>query len=121
MRKALREPLLHFVALGLLLFLWFEWRGGRSGSRHVVVTPGQIQHLAAGFARTWQRPPGDTELKALVDEYVKEELAAREAVAEGLDRDDPIVRKRLRQRLEFLAEDAAEAGAPTDAELQAWL
>jgi hypothetical protein len=121
MRNALREPLLHFLVLGLLLFLFFEWRGGASGPNRIVVTPGQIAHLASGFARTWQRPPIEEELKGLIDEYVKEEIATREAVASGLDRDDAIVRRRLRQKLEFLVEDAADPSPPDDTDLQRWL
>jgi PPIC-type PPIASE domain len=121
MRNALREPLLHFVVLGLLLFLYFEWRGGASASSRIVVTPGQIAHLASGFARTWQRPPTEEELKGLIDEYVKEEIATREAVASGLDRDDVIIRRRLRQKLEFLVEDSADQSTPDDADLQRWL
>ncbi len=122
MKKALREPLLHFLLLGLLLFAFFEWRGGgASGGSRIVITSGRLQHLTAGFVRTWQRAPTEDELKALVDEYVKEEMAAREAVANGLDRDDPLVRKRLRQKLEFLAEDAVEQAPPTDDDVRAWL
>jgi hypothetical protein len=121
MRKALREPLLHFLVLGLLLFAFFEWRGGGTGAGRIVVTAGQLQHFAAGFARTWQREPTEAELKGLVDEYVREEMAAREAFVEGLDRDDAIIRKRLRQKLEFLVEDAVDQAPPTEADLQAWL
>jgi hypothetical protein len=121
MRNALREPLLHFVVMGLLLFAFFEWRGGGSGAGRIAVTSGQLQHFAAGFARTWQREPTEAELKGLVDEYVKEEMAAREAFVEGLDRDDAIIRKRLRQKLEFLVEDAVDQAPPTEADLQAWL
>jgi hypothetical protein len=121
MRNALREPLLHFLVLGLLLFLLFEWRGGGSGSGRVVVTAGQIAHLASGFARTWQRPPTEEELKGLVDELVREEIAAREAVAEGLDQDDTLIRRRLRQKLEFLVEDASDPSPPEDADVKRWL
>jgi hypothetical protein len=121
MRNALREPLLHFVVLGLLLFLFFEWRGGGPGSSRIVVTPGQIAHLASGFARTSQRPPSEEELKGLIDDYVKEELATREAIASGLDRDDAIIRRRLRQKLEFLVEDAVDPSPPSDADLRRWL
>jgi hypothetical protein len=86
-----------------------------------VVTSGQVQHLAAGFARTWQRSPSEGELKGLLDEYVKEEIAVREATAMGLERDDTVVRRRLRQKLEFLADESAEKSAPTDAEVRGWV
>ncbi len=121
MKNLLREPLVHFLALGAVLFLVAGWKGGSgSGSTRIVVTRGEIEHLTAGFERTWQRPPTDAELKGLVDEFVKEEIAAREASAMGLDRDDTVVRRRLRQKFEFLAEEDA-AGPPSDAELKAYL
>ena len=107
MKALLREPLVHFLLLGGLLFLFFEWRGsGGPTSSRIVITPGLVEHLASGFGRTWQRPPTDAELKGLIDDYVKEEIATREAVGMGLDRDDTIIRRRLRQKLEFLVEDA---------------
>ena len=113
---------MHFLVLGGLLFLAFNWRGGGGpGSSRIVITPGQIDSIAAGFARTWQRPPTEQELKGLLDDYVREEIAAREAMAAGLDRDDTIIRRRLRQKLEFVAEDSIDATSPTDVELQAWL
>jgi len=123
MKRLLREPLVQFLLLGALLFVYFEWKGGGSGpgSTRISITPGLVEHLASGFARTWQRPPTDVELKGLIDDHVKEEIATREAVAMGLDRDDTIIRRRLRQKLEFLVEDAVDQVPPTDAELQAWL
>ncbi len=122
MKKLLREPLVHFLLLGGLLFLFFAARGGSGGplSTRIAVTPGQVQHLAAGYARTWSRPPTGAELKGLIDEYVKEEIATREATALGLDRDDTVIRQRLRQKLEFLGGDSGSAAPPTDAEIAAW-
>ena len=117
-----REPLVHFLAIGALLFLVFNWRGGGGpSSNRIVITPGQIDSMVAGFGRTWQRPPTEQELKGLVDDYVREEMATREAMALGLDRDDTVIRRRLRQKLEFVAEDTIDAAPATDAELQAWL
>ena len=123
LKRLLREPLVQFLLLGALLFVYFEWKGGGSGpgSTRISITPGLVEHLASGFARTWQRPPTDVELKGLIDEHVKEEIATREATAMGLDRDDTIIRRRLRQKMEFLVEDAVDQVPPTDAELQAWL
>lgn len=106
--------------IGTLIFLVFFWWGG-SGSARIVITSGQIDSMAEGFTRTWQRPPSEQELKGLIDDYVREEIAAREAMAAGLDRDDTIIRRRLRQKLEFLAEDSIDMVTPTDAELQTWL
>ncbi|HXW07804.1 MAG TPA: peptidylprolyl isomerase [Vicinamibacterales bacterium] len=117
----LREPLVHFLAIGALLFVIFEWRGAGPASRRIVITPGQVEAMAAGFARTWQREPTEEELKGLIDEYVREEIATREAIAAGLDRDDTVVRRRLRQKWEFITEDSGDTSPPSDAELQAWL
>lgn len=124
LRKLLREPLLHFLAIGAAMFLYSHFAGSDSagpGSTRILITPGQIAHLEAGFTRTWSRPPTADELKAVLDEWVREEIAVREAMSAGLDRDDTVIRRRLRQKLEFLAEDEAEAKAPTDDELKAWL
>jgi hypothetical protein len=57
----------------------------------------------------------------LIDDYIREEVLYREALAMGLDRDDTIVRRRLRQKLEFLTEETVETVAPSDAELQTFL
>jgi len=116
-----REPLVHFLLLGAVLFVVFHWRGGGAAASRIVITPGQVESLSAAFTRTWQRPPTESELKGQIDEYVREEIATREAMAIGLDRDDTIIRRRLRQKLEFLAEDTLETAPPTDADLQEWL
>jgi PPIC-type PPIASE domain len=119
-RRWLREPLVHFLVLGALLFAASHWSGGTVSNR-IVITPGQIDSMVATFGRTWQRPPTEKELKGLVEDYVRDELATREGLALGLDRDDTVIRRRLRQKLEFLIEDSADASPVTDADLQAWL
>lgn len=119
LKRWLREPLVHFLALGALLFLAFQWWG--SSPQRIVITPGQQQALATQFERVWQRAPTDAELKHLVGEHVRGEVAAREAAAIGLDRDDIVIQRRLRQKLEFLAEETIEAAPPTDTELQGYL
>jgi hypothetical protein len=90
------------------------------GSR-IVVTPGQVDRLASSFAATWQRPPTERELQGLVADHIREEVYFREALALGLDRDDIIIRRRLRQKVEFLTQDLADAVDPTDQELRAFL
>lgn len=118
-RALWREPLLHFLVIGAVLFLVYEWKGG-DGADRVVITRAQIEHLRSGFTSASNRPPTDQELDGLIEEHVRDELAVREAQALGLDRDDTVLRQRLRQKLEFVAE-SAEPAVPTDAELQAWL
>lgn len=124
MKRLLKEPLFHFLLLGAGLFLAYGWTskpGSSSEPGKIVVTVGHVEHLAAGFATTWQRPPTDAELKGLVDDWVREEIATREAIAMGLDKDDTVIRRRLRQKLEFVSDDIAAQAEPTDAELKAYL
>ncbi len=123
MGRLLREPLLHFFALGALIFLASSLGHDRPDERstRIVVTRGQIAHLADGFARTWQRTPTAAELDGLVDEYVRDEIYYREGMALGIERDDSVIRRRLRQKMEFVVEDAAAGPPPSDAELQRYL
>ena len=121
-RSFLKEPLLHFLAIGAGLFLWFHLSGGSGvAENRIVITAGRIERLAASYAETWQRPPTEAELKALIDDWVREEIGVREAIAAGLDRDDAAIRLRLRQKLEGMAEAAAGGAPPTDTQLQTWL
>jgi|APFre7841882724_1041349.scaffolds.fasta_scaffold15135_2 hypothetical protein len=119
----LREPLLHFLIIGTGLFLLYQFtRGGNeSAPREIVISEPRVEALAENFARTWMRPPTTQELGGLVDDYVKEEVFYREAIAMGLDRDDTVIRRRLRQKMEFVSEDAAATAEPTDALLQQFL
>ncbi len=118
----LREPLVQFLLIGALLFVVFDLRGGDGDAeQRIVITPGQVDAMAAGWQRTWNRPPTEQELKTQIDELVREDIAVREARALGLDSDDTVIRRRLRRKFEFSAEDAFEAKLPTDAELQAFL
>jgi hypothetical protein len=122
-RKFLREPLVHFLALGAVVFLLSHFTVNRDDPQDgkIVVTPGKVEQLVTGFSRTWYRPPTQQELKGLVEDYIREEVLYREALAMGLDKDDTIVRRRMRQKLEFLTEDTTAAAPPTDQELQSWL
>ena len=122
MRRLLREPLLHFFCVGALLFTAYGWLhlGSSTVPNEIVVSRGQLHNLQLQFERVWQRPATKQELQGLVDNWVKEEIFYREGIAMGLDRDDPVVRRRVGQKLEFILESATPP-APTDAELQAWL
>jgi hypothetical protein len=120
-----REPFVHFLLLGVTLFGLYQWLGDRGDAvettREIIVSPGRIESLAVGFTRTWQRPPTDTELERLIQDYIREEVYYREAMALGLDRDDTIIRRRLRQKLEFVTDDVAAQVEPTDEQLRDYL
>ena len=118
--RLLREPLLHFLLLGGVLFAVF----GRGGSAttvdnpRIVVSDADIDRLAAGFTRTWHRPPEADELQAQIQDYIREEVLYRRRSRLGLDKDDTIIRRRLRQKMEFLFEDTVPP--PQEAELRAY-
>ena len=108
MKRIFKEPLVHFLLLGAGLFLVFSLMskpGNTPGSGNIIVTQGQIEHLAEGFTRAWQRPPTSEELAGLVRDWVREEICCREAMALGLDKDDTVIRRRLRQKMEFISDD----------------
>lgn len=121
--KFLREPLLHFVLLGAALFVGYQLLNPvpQTDPGQIVVSPGQIEHMITTFSRTWQRPPNEDEVKGLIDQYVREEVFAREAMKLGLDQNDVIIRRRLQQKMEFIADDFAAGVEPTEAELAAYL
>jgi PPIC-type PPIASE domain len=118
----LREPLFQFVLLGGALFGLFHLVDNRKAGapEKIVISSARIANLADGFARTWQRPPGTEELHGLVEDYIRDEVFYREGRAAGLDRDDVIIRRRVRQKMEFFAEDAS-VPEPDDAQLAAYL
>ncbi len=120
--RLLREPLVHFLLLGGGIFLAFGLlRGSGVGPRErIVVSSSQVEQLVEGFRRTWQRHPTRQELDGLIQDHILEEIYYREALALGLDQDDTIVRRRLRQKLEFLAEEVDESREPTEEELEAF-
>ncbi|HET6373019.1 MAG TPA: peptidyl-prolyl cis-trans isomerase, partial [Candidatus Polarisedimenticolia bacterium] len=121
-KRLLTEPLLHFLVLGALLFAGYRMvsRHETGPERLITVSRGEIDTMSAGFSSTYQRPPTDEEIKGLIDAYVREEILVREGVAMGLDRDDPMIRSRVRMKMEILVEEGAGLAEPSDAELQAY-
>lgn len=122
-REFLREPLLHFLLGGALIFAFFAWKGEPvdPASRTIDVSREVQAQIALTFERTMQRPPTDQELDGLIDQYVREEVLYREAIRLGLDVDDPVVRRRLAKKMDFLAAASAETAQPSDDELEAWI
>ncbi len=123
MKRLLAEPLLHFLLIGALLFALFAYVGTEEGARddRIVVSAGMVEHLSALFERTWNRPPTRQELEGLIDDHVREEAAYREGMGLGLDLDDAIIRRRIRQKMDFIAEDLATRVEPGDEELRSFL
>jgi hypothetical protein len=117
LRRVLREPLVHFLLAGALLFAVFG--GGEPEAtipdKEIFVTAADVERLGQIFERTWRRPPSDDELQKAVNDFVREEALYRTALSLGLDKDDTIIRRRLRQKMDFLFEDTVSV--PQDSEL----
>ena len=120
--KLLREPLLHFFVLGAALFVLFGWMndGAANSGSEIVVGSDTLDSLASTFEKTWQRPPTDDELQGLLAAWIREEVLYREGVAIGFDRDDVVIRRRVAQKMSFVA-DGMVPTVPDDSELQQWL
>src|SRR3972149_7669478 len=121
--QILREPLVHFLVLGAGIFFISGLLRNPEADKpdRIVVTAGHIRQIIEGWSRTWQRPPTPQELEGLIEDYIKEEVFYREALVLGLDRDDTIVRRRLRQKVEFLSEDMMGVPEPREEYLRRFL
>jgi peptidyl-prolyl cis-trans isomerase C len=119
----LREPLLQFLLIGLVLFAGYailQKRSGVPSSKQISLTLDDLRQIDVYFESQWHRAPTPQEFTSLVESKVREEVLYREALAMGLDKDDTIVKRRMAQKMQFLAEDVANSHEPTTAELKAW-
>ena len=117
----LRDPLVVFLLIGVSVFAFDRWRDpGNAALRVIEVTEAQVDGIRARWAAQFGRPATDEELRALIDEAVKEEILYREAQRLALDRDDAIVRRRLAQKMTFVLEDTAETEAPGEDDVAAY-
>jgi hypothetical protein len=120
LRNWLKEPLLHFLVIGTLLFVVFAVFNKQENAvdiKKIVVSAGDMERLAANWSKKWNRQPTEAELKGLIDSYIKEEVYYREALALGLDQDDTVLRRRLMQKMEFLSNDLADLNNPDETAL----
>jgi len=123
LKALIREPLVHFLVLGAGVFGLFALVGDRSEIEpdEIVVGAGQIERMSQAWRKTRMRPPTQPELEGLIRDYIKEEVLYREALALGLDQDNAVIRRHLRQKMEFLSEDIAAQTEPDEETLQAFL
>lgn len=120
--RLVREPLIHFMLLGFLLFALFAWvnRDAMYAPDEIVIDDSLVSSMQQQFANTWLREPTPEELQGLVENWTREEILFREGVALGLEVDDTVIRRRVVQKMEFITESMAET-PPTEVELKAWL
>lgn len=115
----LKEPLLHFLVLGAIIFgVYTQLNPPGPSDGEIIVSQGQQRHLVTAFSRTWNRPPTPQEFAGIVQDWIREEIAYREGLEMGLDGNDTIIRRRLRQKLELLAEDIVSFAPPTSKDLE---
>ena len=122
-KRWLREPLFHFLLIGLALFIAYSLiapKAPKTRSSRIELTKDDLNQLQISWAAQWQRPPNPEELRGLIDERVRQEILFREGIALGLDQGDEIIKRRVAQKMEFLAEDVSAISAPTSADLRAW-
>ena len=123
LKVILKEPLVHFLLIGAGLFLIYSFSNGPAdeNAKRIVVSSGQVEQMVSRFTQTWMRPPLDEEYDGLIENYVRDEIFYREALAMGLDRDDLTIKQRLRMKLEFLLEDLSSVSEIGDQELSDFL
>jgi parvulin-like peptidyl-prolyl isomerase len=124
MKRLLREPLIHFLLLGAALFVAYHYLQpsptASPSSKEIQLSVDELSQLAVLFQSQWRRDPTTEEFGHLVEQKVQSEVLYREALAMGLDKNDEIVKRRMAQKMQFLAEDVAASQEPTTAELKAW-
>ncbi len=121
--KLLREPLLHFFLIGAAIYGAYgifaaPVEEGGADERRIVVDEAQVDSFIATWQARWSRPPTRQELDGLINHFIRESIYYREAVAMGLDKDDPVTRRRMAQKLEFLTKDIAALKQPAEGELE---
>lgn len=121
--KLLKEPLVHFLGGALLVFAFFWATGTNRDPADYEITVGEtdIERLKAGWVQNFRRAPTQDELDSLIDQEVKEEIYYREALRLGLDRNDPLIRRRLFTKMRFLDNQEGSEDNPSDTLLQKWL
>ncbi len=120
-KSVIREPLVHFLLIGLALFLIYgKFSPKNDDSQRIVISQSVVNVISRQFTATWSRSPSSEELKNLIDGYIKDEILYREGTALGLERDDPVIKRRMRQKLEVIIEEQGSQ-APTDADLNDYL
>lgn len=124
LKRWLREPLLHFLLVGFGVFALYGALNPQAGvpvrPNRIQLTEDDLSQIVLVWTAQWRRPPTSAEMHSLIEAKVREEILAREALALGLDQGDTIVRRRLAQKMEFLAEDISGVRDPGAAELKAW-
>jgi hypothetical protein len=121
--KWLREPLLHFLFIGTAIYVLYGVVAEpvpEATDKTIVVRAGEVEWMRTSWQKRWNRPPTPEEFDGLVQQYIRETVLYREALTMGLNQHDQVIRRRLAQKLEFLAKDLVALVPPTEEELEAY-
>jgi hypothetical protein len=121
--KLLREPLVQFFFIGIFIYLLYAVFAEpvvEETDKTIVVSTGELEWMNASWQKRWNRPPTAEELNGLVQQYIKETVLYREALTMGLNQHDTVIRRRLAQKMEFLARDLVALTQPSEEELLAY-
>jgi len=121
LRRLVREPLVHFLVAGTVLFgmatLFERLTNSSTNANRIQVSAPEVQRLREVWIRQWGRSPDSRQMDSLMKDYIRDEILYREALASGLDKDDTIIRRRLVEKMEFLSQEFPSA-APSGKDLQ---
>ena len=121
--RLLREPLLHFLLIGAAIYIaygQFAAPTAQPDDKSITVTAGEVEWMQTSWQKRWNRPPTAEEMDGLIQQYIHETVLYREAVTMGLNKHDMVIRRRLAQKLEFLAKDLVSLTPPSEQDLQSW-
>lgn len=119
MRTALwREPLLHFLSIGVLLYAAAAFRMEVSDPDRIVVDSATLEQLNELYRQQFGMPPDEQRLRELVKNYVREEALFRQGKALGLADKDIVIRRRIAQKMEFLNEGGQSISDASEQQLQ---
>ena len=123
MSSWLKEPLFHFLVVGAGLFLLYGVTANKPENEEtrIEVNTVRADRMVTLWEKRWNRPPTQEEFNGLTEQYINEEVLYREALAMGLDSDDPVVRRRMAQKVKFISNDIITIATPSDAVLQSYL
>jgi peptidyl-prolyl cis-trans isomerase C len=125
LNRIARDPLVHFLLVGALLFAAYSWGGAdretESGDNRIVVDQAQLDHLTTLWRAQWKRDPAPSDLAAIIDRHLRQEVFYREALKMNLDHNDEIIRRRLAQKMEAVANDLSKLmDPPTEEQLRSF-
>ncbi|MEN9569027.1 MAG: hypothetical protein RL172_258 [Bacteroidota bacterium] len=119
MKKIVTQPLFHFLLLGAILFVLYQWVNPGTANKDAIVIDDEIvTRNISLFEKEWGRKPTEAELKGTIERVIKQEVFYRQALKMNLDHNDEIIKRRMEQKLSFITTDLATMKEPTEPDLK---